>query len=759
MLVQPFRLLPLFIFLASRAIVAAQTDLTPFGSAFAPTFTFTETYRESVTYSAALGDFVDQTGATLMFKARASMHGLDPSALTNDQSLLVDVGDLSLELILGDGIRSIVDGKNVVRWRLDGTDPDTGDTVPNACTVTLRYDATELIVQLTSSNVPDDFSIMAPDEAGTPETLDKVPLTYDFSVGPYGMGEQMVYVSGTSALYDTIVNGEQFTDLADVSLSGELDSENPVVKITRPEADGTVDTATIEVSGTVTDNFVVAGVEVSLNGGPFVDATLGDDGTWQLADVAPVPGVNWLLARAEDESGNVDMSAVRTFVYTPRSQLTVTAEGNAPGSVSGNFITRLDFRPAQPPTAVHADLVIGKEFTLIATPGEEAIFDHWTSNAPLTPAQAASPRLVFTMTEDLTLTAHFVINPFTPVQGKYAGILTSADSASTGYVSGKLTHLGNFSLKAILGTLTLPIKGRFSPDGHFTRQFVVGGVSYAIDLTLNVTGTGARTITGTIVRGNMSATLTADLSPFQKKTNPVPAELVGTFNFLLPPNPNVTDPNYPIGIGFGRATILSSGTAKFTRKLADGTPVSGGVPLSAESRWPFFSSLDRGAGSIAGWVTLDRSQADHDLSGTLDWKKLRSSGNAIQPEGFAGQSDLSGARNERFTALRSLPGSNGSSQLTLRAPDTDPVPLNVSLPFTLRAGRPTTVIAPSGSPIQSITCKVQAKTGLLSGSFVEHGAIRKIQGIVVESKLNQAGGFVLRNGYSTAFSIKPAAAQ
>ena len=753
-LVQPFRLLVLFSFLASQAFVAAQQELIPFGSAFAPTFTFTETYRESVKYSAALADFVDQTSATLSCKARASMQGLNPDTLTDDQSLSVVIGTLSLDLILGQGTRSVANGMNVVRWRLDGTDPDTAEIVPNACTVTLRYDATELIVQLTSSDVPDDFSIMALDEAGIPETVDKVSLTYNFSVGPYGMGEQLVYVSGTSALYDTVVNGQPFTDLADVSLSGELDSENPKVNITQPEAGADVDTPTIEVSGTVTDNYVIVGVEVSLNGGPFVDATLAENGTWQLAGVTPLPGFNLLVARAEDEAGNVDTSPARTFIYTPRSQLTVTAEGNAPGSVSGNFITRLDFSPAQPPTPVHADLVIEKEFTLIATPGEEALFDHWTSNAPLTPAQAASPRLVFTMTEDLTLTAHFVINPFSPVQGKYAGLLISTNPGISGFLSGRVAHQGNFSLKAKFGAVTLPVKGRFSLDGHFTRQMLFDGISYAINLSLNVTGIGGRTITGTIVGGDTSVTVAADLSPFQKKTNPLPAGLVGTFSFLLAPNRNVTDSHYPIGIGFGRVSVLSSGTAKFTGKLADGTSVSGSAPFSAENRWPFFSSLYRGDGSIAGWVTLDGSQTDHDLSGTLDWKKPRNSRDAAHLEGFSGQSELLGARTETFTSFRVPPGSDRFSQLTLRAPDIDPAPLNISLPFTLLGGRPTIVTAHLGSAILSVTCKVQPNTGLLSGILTEGGAIRKIQGMAVGSKMNQAGGFILRDGLSTALSIR-----
>lgn len=758
-LVQPFRFFALFVFLASRAFVAAQDERVPFGMAFAPTFTFSETYRQGVIYSAAEEDFLDQTTSTLSGTVRVSMQGLNPGAITNESRLFLVVGNLSLDLILSDGSRSVVGGMNVVRWRLEGTDPDTGDPISDACTVTLRYDSTELIVQVTSSNAPDDFNIIAPDEAGTEGRLDGESISFDFFVGPYFLDQRPCYVSGTSAFYNTTVNGELFEDLATVNLTGEIDSEKPVVKITEPKADAAVDTSTIEVSGTVTDNYAAVAVEVSLNAGPFVEATLADDQTWRLAGLSPTAGINSLVARAEDESGNVDLSAVRTFVYTPRSQLTVTAEGNAPGSVSGDFVATLDYIPTQPAKAVHADLLIGKQFTLIATPGAEALFDHWSSNTPLTAAQAASPRLEFTMTENLTLTAHFVINPFVSVRGRYIGLLTSANSANTGFLSGKVTLQGGLSLKAKLGALTLPIKGRFSTDGHFIRQIVVGGIVYTIDLTLNVTGAGARTITGTIVSGNTSVTLTADLSPFQKKANPAPAELVGTFNFLLPPRPGVTDANYPIGIGFGRLTISSSGTAKFTGKLADGTPVSAGTLLSGERRWPVFGSLYGGGGSISGWVSLDPSQVDYDLSGILDWKKPWTATNTIHREGFVGQSELAGARSDAFTLLLALSGANPPNHLTLLAPDNDPIPLNISLPITLRRGVRTTVVAPPGSPVRSITCKVQPKTGLLSGKMVESGAVRKIQGVVVGSKLNRAGGFILRNGYSTALSIIPAAAE
>jgi hypothetical protein len=754
--VKPFRLVTLLAFFASR--IFAQDDPIPFGTAFAPTFTFTETYREEVIFSAQEDDFLDQTATTLSARARVSMDGLNPAAITNQSSFFFEVGNLLFDLTIGDGNRSVVDGMNVVRWRLEGTDPDTGDPITNACTVTLRYDATELIVQVTSANAPDDFNITAPDQAGSEGPLAGEAFSFDLSVGPYALDQQICYVSGTSGFYNTTVNGELFEDLATVNLTGEFDSEKPVVKITSPEADSSVETGTVAVSGTVTDNYDALTVEVSLNSGPYTEAALRTDGTWQLESVGPLlAGLNSLTARAEDASGNVDISGVRHFNYVPHSQLTVAAEGNAAGSVAGNFITTLNHHPTLPATAVQANLAIGNQYTLVATPGPDGLFDHWSSNAPLTPTQTASPRLEFTMTENLSLTAHFVINQFTSVQGRYIGLLRSTDSGTGGFLSGKVTPQGGFSFKAKLGALTFPIKGRFSTDGHFLRQILVDGIVYTVDLTLNFTDTGARTITGTINGGSTSVTVTADLSPFNKVTHPVPSELIGTFNFLLPAKADVADVNYPAGIGFGRLTISPAGAAKFSGKLADGTPVSSGTSLSGERRLPFFYSLYEGNGAISGWANLDPSQIDHDLSGTVDWTKPSTTIKAVPSEGFAGQSDLIGARSDESALRRTLSGASSPNQLTLRASKSDPFPLNLTVRFPLRPTGRTTVTVPPGSSVRSITCKVRPKTGLLSGKLDERGTAWKFQGILVGSKVNQAGGYLLRNGYSTALNIVPAA--
>lgn len=747
-------LLAFVVFVVSRAIASAQSDTNPipFGNAFPPAFTFSEAYREGIIYSTAEESFLDHTTSTLSAQMRVSMQGLNTSAITNDDHLRLVVGSLSLDLPLSDGSHSVADGASVVRWRLEGTDPDTGEPIANACTVTLRYDALELTVQITSANAPDDFSIMAPLQAGLEGPVQGESADLEFSVGPYFLEQRPCYVSGTAGFYDTTVRGELFEDLATVNLTGEIDTVSPVVRITQPQADSAIEVAPIDVSGTVTDNQATASVEVSLNDGPFVEATLNGNGTWRLAAVALTPGVNFLVARAHDESDNVDVSPIHTFEYTPRSQLIITAEGNAPGSIAGAFIETLDYLPAQPAKSTEARLLIGRQYALTAAPGAGSLFDHWSSNAPLTAAQTRSPRLEFTMTENLNLTAHFVINPFVSVQGKYIGLLTSANSGMPGFLSGNLTANGGFSLKAKFGSITVPIKGRFSNDGHYHRLIVIDGLSYFIDLTLNVTGLGARTITGTIAVGKTSLEVKAELSPFRKSGMPLPAELIGPFNFLLPASSDTTDPDYPTALGFGRLTTTTAGTGKLVGKLADGTPFSGGTLVSAEGRCPLFVSLYGSVGWISGWATLDPSQIDHDLSGLLNWKKPSTPQSTVHRAGFAGQSQLLGARSDEFALIQTF-SLDPPNQLTLQAPASDILPLDFSMPLTLIRGSRSTTFAPPNSPIRSITCKVQAKTGLLSGTVVERGMKRKLQGIVLGSKVKQAGGFVLRNGYSTMLKI------
>lgn len=738
-------------------------DFLPFGDDFLPTFGFVEDYTESVVYSSEDEDFLDETITRLLVNARVSMKGVDQAMFAENPALAVDVGNLSISLDFDDGVKTVVNGKNVVTWFLDGTDPDTFDFVEDACKITVTYDSTELALKIEVNDVPDDFNVIAPDEAGSEEVLDNTPIILDFSVGDYGFTGRTCYVNGIATSYDKVVHGEDFFGLAKVNLRGDIDSVRPTVNIVNPSG-RTVGESTLNVSGTMTDKVApdrafdpttIKSVSVSLNGGAFVAASIDfTSGTWLLSGVNILPGNNTLLARAVDLDGNVDDSPLKSFKLVPSSTFTVDAAGSAAGKVTASFIVALPYEPGKPSPTRSADLTIGNSYTIMAQPGPDAVFNGWTSNAPLTPEQATSPKLTFTMSSALSLTATFVLNPFASLKGKYGGLVTADEATDRGFVTGKVSPKGVFSLKAKVGKLTFPLKGIFTGTGTYSGQVKVKGVTYEVDLALNVGATGAKVITGTIVGGDIDAEITADLGTFNKKANPVPADIVGVYNILISPDEANDDPNYPAGAGFGKAIVTVNGKVKFVGKLADGTPVAIGTVLTAEHTWPFFVPLYGKAGSISGTVAIDTTSEDNDVSATLDWFKPEGAKPTnVHAAGFEGQSLLVGSKFVKPTAgqLLFLQDTTGAGDFSVVATGDDD--LDVTLPGTLSAAGAFSVTAPGDSPVQSVKCTINTKTGLVNGSFTEGGATRKFFGIVAPAKVNQMAGFFIRNGFSGGVSI------
>jgi len=424
----------------------------PFGSGFAPTFSFTEYYMESAEYSDDEADFVDTTSYSLTFNAKASMNGINSATFQNDSLVLtVVIGNLDLSLPFSEGTRSIVAGQRSIKWTLEGFDPNTYDDLPHAGTVELRYDDEKLTVSFSLTDAWDDYSITAPDQAGFKETL-SFPLQLDFTVGPYGFSGRVVYVNGTADLYDLqVTHGNQamtFTDLAKVSLTGAIDSTKPSVLITTPIEGQTVSEPTLTVSGLAADDHTIQSVSVRVNTGDFVPAILSPGSTWSLADVALRPGDNFLVARAVDADGNTSDSGIRTVRYLVISPLTVNAAGDGSGRILSGFFEPIQYVPGQPSPSRTSQHAAGEQLVIVATAGPDAVFDGWTSNYPLLPNQAASPTLSFEMQPDMTLTAHFLRNPFVPVTGRYSGLIQSVDPSDRGVVSGTLTAEGGFSLVA-----------------------------------------------------------------------------------------------------------------------------------------------------------------------------------------------------------------------------------------------------------------------------------------------------------------------
>jgi hypothetical protein len=95
------------------------------------------------------------------------------------------------------------------------------------------------------------------------------------------------------------------------------DREPPKLTVTSPRPGATISTETVPVSGTASDNFGVAKVEVRVGSGAYVVATTSDGyATWS-ATVTLVTGANSLRVRATDVSELetvVTLAVVSTFV-------------------------------------------------------------------------------------------------------------------------------------------------------------------------------------------------------------------------------------------------------------------------------------------------------------------------------------------------------------------------------------------------------------------------------------------------------------
>src|SRR5215510_6399116 len=89
-----------------------------------------------------------------------------------------------------------------------------------------------------------------------------------------------------------------------------------------------------------------------------------------------------------------------------RSPLTLHIAGN--GSISPNLDQHL--------------LRVGATYRITARPGPGYVFSNWTGGPGGT-----DPQLTFIMESNLVLEASFVLNPFGPVQGNYAGLFAETN--------------------------------------------------------------------------------------------------------------------------------------------------------------------------------------------------------------------------------------------------------------------------------------------------------------------------------------------
>ena len=184
-----------------------------------------------------------------------------------------------------------------------------------------------------------------------------------------------------------------------------VDTNRPALSIAAPTTGQRWSNLVFTASGTATDNWQVASVQVQLNGGIWTNAT----GTtnWS-APLTLTPGTNTLAAYATDATGNNSPTNSVSFQYVVTNLLSVQATGL--GTISPNYN--------------NSWLEIGRNYSMTATPASGFVVTNWTISTNWLGGRITNNATVqFMMVSNLTLQVNFadVTKPTLTITAPTAG--------------------------------------------------------------------------------------------------------------------------------------------------------------------------------------------------------------------------------------------------------------------------------------------------------------------------------------------------
>jgi hypothetical protein len=427
------------------------------------------------------------------------------------------------------------------------------------------------------------------------------------------------------------------------------------------------------VSGKATDNQEVVRVEVNLNNVIVGDAALTAPETpstnWSIA-VTPVTGSNILSVQTFDPKGFASPITTRTFtVIRPLAVFVNTSLG----SVTPGY-TPSSYRQVGKTYTITA--------TPKTTPAPGGVFDGWAlggddignngddfepARLGISESALQQQKLTFIFQEGLELTAQFVASPFAPVAGTYNGLIqpsagepvrpdpepdgTASDTSTEGSFTASVMSTGAFSAKLHLDALTYPVSGAFDKDGRArfgpARELSItvprtNKPSLIVELQIDLQTPGVNDrITGKVTAKNPTTSEITAVSFVDSDrafyTGLTPGRTVdsyylgaanaaGKFTVMFPAReevdqtPGFTKDKYPQGYGYGTITVTKAGGASLACTLADGTAVTASATVAQTNRFPLFVRLYNKLGFLSGFVQLDKTQADSDMSAaSLHW--------------------------------------------------------------------------------------------------------------------------------------------
>ncbi|MEQ1862962.1 MAG: choice-of-anchor tandem repeat GloVer-containing protein, partial [Chthoniobacteraceae bacterium] len=456
-----------------------------------------------------------------------------------------------------------------------------------------------------------------------------------------------------------------------------------------PAASGAIGTP-ITLRGTAKDNIALLSVVVSINGGPFLPATLtapllpGKPFTWQL-DVIPENGINVVIIKSVDSGGNASKPVKLVFKFT------VTRP-----ELAGNY------------------------------------------SGLLTPELTSATPLDHTGVLALKVTA----------TGRFTGRLTLGGRAQPLAVTGSIGNSGAARFGKA-GTTSLLIARRNLP-----RLLLALEIDVAAPVSGTMTGTlDESDATVAMFDGSLAPAFNARTNPVPD-TLLDPATDRGAYTFVLaartPAAQGLAAEEFPQGDGFGSLKISPTGRVKAAGKLADGTSFSAGGALRQEGSFSFYAALHASKGAISGLVLFVETPGVSDASAEPRWLRPAMPRATAYRDGWPDgiTVDFIGSKYiaqsiTAATPLGNAPSAVFANGVVALSEGNLPDVLNnlVAIPF---AGASTDLSAPPGGTAATRLKFSLLSNGMIRGSFTHPAStLPTVLGGTVLQKTQTGGGYFL----------------
>ena len=331
--------------------------------------------------------------------------------------------------------------------------------------------------------------------------------------------------------------------------------------------------------------------------------------------------------------------------------------------------------------------------------------------------------------------------PLPLAAARYLGLVTNASpsAGNEGLLSMAVDSQGGFSGKLSLGGKSYNFRGSFAADGTaapivINRKSPLGPLTLTLSIDLT---SGDQQITGTLSDGTFTSQLALNRAVFNKKTNPAPASLVGKFTALFQPTSSAA--GTPQGDGFATVSVDAGGRIRMAGQLADGTKIAQGATLS-NGEWPLFVLLYKKSGFLSGVVSFQAVPDTSDFAGDLDWLKPAAFTNKLQAIGSRYIAPPKGQR------LLNFANTSPNAHVTTTAGNVAP-PLDKAVTLTTANKIEVSAFQP-----ERLKLSIKVPTGVMSGSFLDSGKTRKLNGVIFQ-KQNLGSGFFLGTSESGLFEL------